>query len=472
MARIIEVIFFEGIEKLFFSSGSGRTEEIFWAGFARGGKDKLNLKPYSSELNKYVKNRRKSISGKIIKFFSSIFIIDSDFLHYKELKKFKQKFKVIIKEWTISDQEFFYNLEGSFEMVDKKDFAQSKILEEESRCQFITDYIKQVVEPFMSDYIWDFDNNKLFLYRKMGGKEEKRKKVIFDRDIKDQLEAIKFRRQGCEIKDINIKYAPDDESKKVEDKIENTVKPRKSPTLDEGTKSNLEDKAEDKAKDEKLYNAKGIKIKTILVDNGLRIEWKNQDQIKGSLKIYREEGNFSKDKYSSNGLLIADSELRRGEEGETIDYIEEEKDYYYTINYEPKRPNSPFEALNEAGGKGILDFFSRAVKLSEEIEETESGSFFLHICRFSIRLPKENIIEKKQLQPKTQVDRINERARLEKTIKETIAENCKKDLIEVDKRAEKERWSPEEVELKKDIIKAHWARIEMEELQKLERKFG
>lgn len=478
MARVEKIIFL-GVEKKFLSLVKQyiSNEESFCIGVAKARG--LSIGDYfSSELDEYVKKYRKTKTGKVIKFLDSIlnlFSIINDLLNpildpiFGKRKKFCQNFRVLMKEWTALDYEFFYELQGSFYMVDIKAFRKAKIFEEESRNKLITDYIKQVFEPFMSDYIWNFDNKKLFLYRKMGKGEEKGKRVIFDRDLKDQLEAIKFCRQGCEIKDISIKYASDDESRKVEEMLENTVKPLKNPKLNEGEKNNFEYKTNN----EKVYNAKGIKIKTIFLNNGLRIGWKNQDQIRGTLKIYREEGNFSEDKYSINGLLIADSELRRGEKGETLDYIEKEKDYYYTINYEVKRPKNALEALNEVGGKGILDFCSKAVKLSETIEETESGSSFLHICRFSVRLPKEEAIEPKQQpqQPKTMIDRINEKNKKITKIRETITELLQKNLKAIEEEGKIRGLTAQEIEEKKDLERARLAKIEMEEIEKLERKY-
>lgn len=108
-------------------------------------------------------------------------------------------------------------------------------------------------------------------------------------------------------------------------------------------------------------------------------------------------------------------------------------------------------------------------KLEAEREEAEKRKAIARKETANLRAPQP---QQQQPKSKTQADRINDRARLEKTIKETIVENRKKDLVEVDERAEKEGWWPEEVEAKKDIIKAHWAQIEMEQLQKVERKFG
>jgi hypothetical protein len=117
------------------------------------------------------------------------------------------------------------------------------------------------------------------------------------------------------------------------------------------------------------------------------------------------------------------------------------------------------------------------------ILETKLGSRKERIAEYKIDLEEAELLEKLQQigkieaphykpKPKTQADRISERSRQEEKIKEAIAKNREKELINIDKQARREGLSPKEMEEKKDRVVAHWAKREMDELEKLEKKFG
>lgn len=76
-----------------------------------------------------------------------------------------------------------------------------------------------------------------------------------------------------------------------------------------------------------------------------------------------------------------------------------------------------------------------------------------------------------QPQPKTRIDRINEFERDVRKLRKEIAEILQRNEKTIEEEGKIRGLTDKEIENKKDLEKARWAKIEMEEIQKLERKY-
>ena len=124
---------------------------------------------------------------------------------------------------------------------------------------------------------------------------------------------------------------------------------------------------------EQIYTRNQIEIRTVEIDKGLFIKWENKRSDKGNIQIFRRNGSFSKDLFSEseNGILVINSHMR---EGETIDYLDENLSYYYTVNY--KYPVVDIVTSLFVGGKDnlydhIARFSARLSKLKNKSQLTE-----------------------------------------------------------------------------------------------------
>jgi len=356
---------------------------------------------------------------------------------YKNKKKgYTFSCSFIVEESTLFGHVLQYKVRCFIKMEDLEEFIKNKMLESASIKKLVNDYALEIFWPFISNYFWTADTRKypnyekFYIYKIIENKGKKSITWVNNMEVINKLKEKQFCKKGCSIEPIsldsyNIKEGLNMISEQDREYIIERYDYLK--WLEKIHISTIKDIT--KKINTKKYEVGEVSLETKVLNDGLYIRWEIDADIHGCLKVYRRDEEFYHDPFNTeeNGILIIDSRQR---EGEIIDYLEQDKSYYYTVNYKEDR---------------------RVEK--KVIGKKEIPSKTSHHIRFSTKLPI-----KLPTREKTEIEKFEEKQRHEIEmerirqvyIKEKTVEEVKNKF---DKKRLREKIIKEETEkLRKEIL--------------------
>lgn len=131
------------------------------------------------------------------------------------------------------------------------------------------------------------------------------------------------------------------------------------------------------------------------------------------------------------------------------------------------------ELIEERRKTEIIEEKNKQGKAEMEIMENEAKKAELRvkIAEAEARMKKAIEPPPQQPQPKTRIDRINEMEKEIRKLREAIAKNLERTEKSIEEEGKIRGLTVQEIEDKKDLERARWTKIEMEETEKLERKY-
>lgn len=277
-------------------------------------------------------------------------------------------FNIVVEDKTLFGRSFQYQLNGLVQVLDKELFARPDLWNHPSvnevlndfkadldegiiiftaETPFIREYLREVFFPVLSDYVWvidelHFPHAQPQLYKLNENKKAERVN-FYSEEIRRKLKSNEapvvggVRVDG--ITTINFLSTKKDwiyrEENMISDKDMAVLKNELA------FKKHIEDYCLEyereilKKINTKTYEFDRFTLQTKQLSNGLLLEWKMKIKD-GSLRIYRTEGGFSDSPFDirSLGIKVVDSRVANDN---TLDVLEQEKDYYYTVNWSRDR---------------------------------------------------------------------------------------------------------------------------------------
>lgn len=145
-----------------------------------------------------------------------------------------------------------------------------------------------------------------------------------------------------------------------------------------------------------------------------------------------------------------------------------------------------YTAQEKAQAKNLLETLQAQAAIRKHYNQESLEDLRLEVEREKLEAEREEARKRKEMarketadlytpqpqsQPKTRIDRINELEKEIRKLREAIAKNLEKTEKSIEEEGKIRGLTAQEIEDKKDLERARWGKIEMEETEKLERKY-